>query len=298
MPPNPLTMLVVAVALLTTGCNLIHPLARFLGQDKLEVSWAFICPFDGVEILFEAQPTDKTVIDQQVLDEVADILRSRLEDLTLSEAAVVPLPPNQVLAQLGDGADFEKAMTLLTQNGKLTFQPQKKGTSEQLNSLQIQLSTAKSQLSSLQTKGDQQDIAKQKAVTKELIQKLSQLFEPSNLTGRNIKGAIHQSDGPNWSVVVQFDEQGSQAFAELTKTLAATDRSLGIFLGGQLLSNPTVSATFAETGIQGGNALIAGNFTETKAEILATQIRSGVLPAEIKLISQQTTKSDRCQTNA
>ena len=70
----------------------------------------------------------------------------------------------------------------------------------------------------------------------------------------------------------------------MTKDLAGTGRSIGIFLDNAPISTPVVGAQFAATGITGGKAVIAGNFTTEAANDLAVQIRGGSLPVPVEVI--------------
>jgi len=72
-----------------------------------------------------------------------------------------------------------------------------------------------------------------------------------------------------------------ELFADLTKNLAGTGRSIGIFLDNQLISAPTVGPEFASTGITGGSAVITGRFTAQEANDLGVQRWSLTVPVEI-----------------
>ena len=83
------------------------------------------------------------------------------------------------------------------------------------------------------------------------------LFESVDLTGKNLQNAtISSTQGTNWEVAITFDSEGGNKFAELTKAIAGTGRSIGIFLDNELISAPVVDVQFAQTGITGGRAVI------------------------------------------
>ena len=121
-------------------------------------------------------------------------------------------------------------------------------------------------------------------------QALLKLFEPVGLTGKNLKDARPSPTqaGNAWEVAIRFDEFGGQKFAELTKNLAGTGRSIGIFLDNSLISAPVVGVEFASTGISGGSAVITGNFTVETANDLAVQLRGGSLPFPVKVVENRT----------
>ena len=91
-----------------------------------------------------------------------------------------------------------------------------------------------------------------------------QQFEPAALTGKDLVTAGRQplQNNPNsWEVTLSFNSDGAEAFAELTKSIAGTDRLLGIVLDGQAISEASVGPQFQAAGISGGSASISGNFT-------------------------------------
>ncbi len=110
------------------------------------------------------------------------------------------------------------------------------------------------------------------------------------MTGKNLKDARPSPTqaGNAWEVAIRFDDAGGQKFAELTKNLAGTGRSIGIFLDNNLVSAPVVGVEFASTGISGGSAVITGNFTVETANDLAVQLRGGSLPFPVKVVENRT----------
>ena len=77
-------------------------------------------------------------------------------------------------------------------------------------------------------------------------------------------------------------------FADLTKAVAGTGRTLGIFLDNAVISAPTVNVEFAKTGITGGNAVITGRFKAEEANDLAIQLRGGALPVPVEVVENRT----------
>lgn len=108
------------------------------------------------------------------------------------------------------------------------------------------------------------------------------------LTGKNVKGSEPQyqkmdSSGEQPVVSLEFDKEGTKKFAEATKRLAPktepTEKIIYIVLDDQVISNPVVNAI-----IDDGRAVIQGDFTIEEAGRLATLIRAGSLPVEMKEI--------------
>ena len=108
-------------------------------------------------------------------------------------------------------------------------------------------------------------------------------FIKTDLTGQYLDKAMlefNQTTGEP-TVALQFDEEGSKLFEEITK--ANVGKTVAIFLDGEPISAPTVNEP-----ISGGRAQISGNFTAEEARTLVGRLNSGALPVPISLISTQT----------
>ena len=82
-------------------------------------------------------------------------------------------------------------------------------------------------------------------------------------------------------VAIQFDGEGAKKFEELTERL--TGQPMAIFVGGELISAPTVNQK-----IVGGQAVITGIGTLQDALHLATDLNTGAIDAPIVLNGQYT----------
>ncbi len=82
-------------------------------------------------------------------------------------------------------------------------------------------------------------------------------------------------------VELTFNEEGKKIFAELTKRLIG--KQIAIFVGGQMLTAPTVQAVIPD-----GRAVITGDYTVQSAQKLANDINTGIVPAPIYLTSERT----------
>lgn len=124
----------------------------------------------------------------------------------------------------------------------------------------------------------------------DLIGKTAQLqfIDPEGnvvVTGKNIKKseAKYQSTdlGEEPVVALEFDKEGTTKFAEATKRLVGKtndiDKIIYIVLDDKVISSPVVRSV-----IDDGQAQIEGNFTIQEASELATLIRAGALPVEMK----------------
>lgn len=76
---------------------------------------------------------------------------------------------------------------------------------------------------------------------------------------------------------LKFNSEGAKKFAEITREYL--DEQLAIVYDDRLISHPTVRSE-----ITGGECIIEGSFTLEEAETLASTLRIGALPLEMKLI--------------
>lgn len=109
------------------------------------------------------------------------------------------------------------------------------------------------------------------------------IFIDTELTGRYLQKAILDFDQNTREprVSLQFDETGTNLFAEITKNNVG--KMVAIYLDGAPISTPVVREE-----ISNGEAVISGNFTPTEAKQLVGRLNSGALPVPISLLSKQT----------
>lgn len=107
-------------------------------------------------------------------------------------------------------------------------------------------------------------------------------FVPTDLTGKDLQKATVDFDPQSGEpvVTIEFTTEGSQKFAVITARNIGNP--LPIFLDGFPVSIPTVNQA-----IEGGQAVISGNFTTDEATNLVITLNAGALPVPISIIKQQ-----------
>ncbi|MDE5067962.1 MAG: protein translocase subunit SecD, partial [Trichodesmium sp. St4_bin8_1] len=230
-------------------------------------------------------------IDERVMEGVLRIVENRVNALGVSESVVQSLGQDQILVQLPGVNDPEQAERVLGGTAQLDFREQLQSTEQQLAiEYQVQRQLLVEQ-ELLKNSEDQEAIEKNLESIEKTNQAIAQLFKEPTIKGQDLRDALAEPEAPgsnNWNVALRFTSEGGQKFAELTKNLAGTGRSIGIFLDDKLLSAPTVSVEFAETGITGGSAVIQGTFTPQQANDLAVQLRGGALPVSVEIVENRT----------
>ncbi|MGB5771105.1 MAG: protein translocase subunit SecD [Crocosphaera sp.] len=248
----------------------------------------------GAQLTIQLKPTEEVQnISQEDLEAAKTVLENRVNGLGVAEPIVQTLGQDKIVVQLPGVTDPEQAERVLGGTAQLEFRQQRQGTEGQLNA----------EFTIKRQKDAELAILRQGEPTPEEVERITELteslevsntailelFESVGLSGKNLKNARYgPSQGIEWEVIIDFDNEGGKKFAELTKNIAGTGRSIGIFLDDVLISAPVVGAQFATTGITGGSAVITGNFTAETANELAVQLRGGSLPFPVEVVENRT----------
>lgn len=108
------------------------------------------------------------------------------------------------------------------------------------------------------------------------------LWQSTGLTGEHFEHAEVTFDNLlQPTVSIRFNTAGAKLFEDITERNVR--KPLAIFVGGNLISSPTVN-----TKISGGNAVITGRFTVEEAQALARDLNTGAIPAPVLLSGQYT----------
>ncbi|MBF2097541.1 MAG: protein translocase subunit SecD [Gloeomargaritaceae cyanobacterium C42_A2020_066] len=243
----------------------------------------------GAQLTLQVKPSaDVPQVDERVIEAVQRVVENRINGLGVAEALIQRAGNNQLVVQLPGVNDPQQAERVLGGTAQLDFRAQKPGTNLNQIAQLVQLRDALfSQVGQANSGVDPTQLRKD---LDQITQALSAQYERVGLTGQNLRDAAAEpvSAGSNWNVAIRFDGPGGDKFAQLTKDLAGTGRSIGIFLDDKLISYPSVGPEFAATGITGGSAIITGRFTAQEANDLAVQLRGGALPVPVEIVENRT----------
>ena len=245
----------------------------------------------GSQLTLQVKTTDKIAeITPDNLESVKRVMENRVNGLGVSEAVVQSAGQNQLLIQLPGVSDPKKAERVLGGTAQLEFRKQSQDTETQFQIEQQVLQEHLIEQVRLQAGGDEAAIADNQADIETSRQAIADLFEPTELTGDKLRDALASpmGAGDRWEVGIEFDAEGSNLFAEMTRDIAGTGRPIGIFLDNILISAPTVDVRYAETGITGGRASISGRFDAESARDLEIQLRGGALPVPVEVVENRT----------
>lgn len=247
----------------------------------------------GSQLTLQVQTTDEVPeITPDKLEAVREVVSRRVNELGVSESLVQTAGEAQLLVQLPGVSDPEEAERVLGGTAQLDFREQSPASNAQalgrfLNERQI----LRNRLTELRADeaANAEAIAEVQTQIAENNGAIAALFDRTGLTGDRLQDAYAAPlTGNAWEVVLVFDTQGGEEFAQLTANVAGTGRTLGIFLDDELISAPQVDARYADGGISGGRASISGGFDAQGASELSVQLRGGALPVPVEVIENRT----------
>ncbi|MFZ5587317.1 MAG: protein translocase subunit SecD [Thermodesulfobacteriota bacterium] len=228
---------------------------------------------DGqVAVTLALKPEAAKQIKEQAAVQALETIRNRIDQFGVSEPEIVPQSEGRILVQLPGVKDPQRAIALIGKTAQLEFKLVD-DTVDPRSASKANLPPG-SELNYLQPR----DRATGR-VSKEPIVIRSR----ASMTGETITDARVQFDGQNNEpyVSVAFNSMGARQFADLTTR--NVKKKLAIVLDGKVQSAPVI-----QEAITGGEARISGDFTLEEARDLAVVLRSGALPAPVRILEERT----------
>ena len=275
----------------------------------------------GSQLTLQVLPAGSiTRVEKEQLEAVKDVLERRINGLGVAESTLQTVGNDQLVLQLPGEQDPSRAAKVLGTTALLEFRQQKPGSEKEFRSLlplkrQVEavLRQRRGEAASadpnqpppelspedlrkalislgLTVPEGSTEVQQLEQLEQEVNRRMIALYGPAELTGKDLTGAgrVQQASGTAWDVTLNFNREGGDKFASLTKALAGTNRVLGIVLDGRSISEATVGEQFKVAGITGGAASITGNFTAEEARDLEVQLRGGSLPLPVKIVEVRT----------
>ncbi len=272
----------------------------------------------GSQLTVEVKPAGEIErVGSEEMEAVKAVLDRRVNGLGVAESTLQTVGQTQLVLQLPGEQDPSAAARILGDTALLEFRAQKPGTEGNFQGLrnlrtqaeailtlreaQINRGETPEPLELDQLKEAQQifgldgnpgsDEEQLRALIDKADEDLITLLEPAALTGKQLVSAGRQplQNNPNsWEVTLNFDSEGAEAFADLTKSIAGTRLLLAITLDDKLISAASVGPQFKSAGISGGAASISGSFSAEEARELEVKIRGGSLPLPVEVIEVRT----------
>ena len=194
------------------------------------------------------------------LDQAIEIVRRRVDEIGTNEPNILKRGNDRILVELPGLDDPGRIKSLLGKTANLTFQFITQNSEESFGTEKLMF----------------EDESEEAIVSKRII-----------LSGDNLVDAKPTMDTQTNETVVTFslDRVGAKKFGKATST--GVGKRLAIVLDGKIISAPSVREP-----IVGGSGQISGNFTFQSATDLALLLRSGALPAPLRIIEERTVGPD------
>ena len=279
-----LALAIAAGSLLFSWNTPETPLGQRLGLDLR----------GGSQLTLQVLPAGSVkVVQKEQLDAVKEVLDRRINGLGVAESTLQTVGDNQLVLQLPGEQDPTRAATVLGSTALLEFRAQKPGTEQRMQELlglKRQATALLASLTAPAAEAKQADRDQLEAYLSRINTDIINLYEPAQLTGKDLvtAGRQQQQSGSSWEVTLSFNKQGGDRFAQLTQSIAGSGRLLGIVLDGRSISEASVGPEFKAAGISGGSASITGNFSAEEARDLEVQLRGGSLPLPVKILEVRT----------
>ncbi len=214
--------------------------------------------------------TALATLTQQVMDQSIDIVRKRVDETGTREPTIQRQGKDRILVQLPGVQDPEQVKRYLGKTAKMTFR-------------------------FVDTSVAPEDAAKGNLPpTSELLPADSPrpgeptayvIMKRVMVSGENLTDSQPSNHDGMWVVTFSFDSLGATRFCDATRTNVGK-------LFAIVLDNKVISAPVIRDAICGGSGEISGNFTSDSATELARLLRSGALPAPMKIIEERSVGPD------
>ena len=193
-------------------------------------------------------------------NQAIEIVRRRVDEIGTNEPNILKRGNDRILVELPGLDNPDRIKNLLGKTANLTFRFVTQNEEESFGTEKISFE-------------DGADFA---IISKRII-----------LSGDNLVDAQPRMDNQSNQTVVSFslDRVGAKKFAKATSS--GVGKRLAIILDGKIISAPNIVEP-----IIGGSGQITGDFTFQSATDLALLLRSGALPAPMKIIEERTVGPD------
>ena len=193
-------------------------------------------------------------------NQAIEIVRRRVDEVGTNEPNILKRGNDRIVVELPGLDNPDRIKTLLGKTANLTFRFVTNNEEESFGTEKLSF----------------QDESKDAIISKRII-----------LSGDNLVDAQPRMDNQANQTVVSFslDRVGAKKFAKATSS--GVGKRLAIILDGKIISAPNIVEP-----IIGGSGQITGDFTFQEATDLALLLRSGALPAPMKIIEERTVGPD------
>ncbi len=211
-------------------------------------------------------------IREQAISQALETIRNRVDQFGVAEPEIVPQAGGRILVQLPGVKDTQRAIAVIGKTAQLEFK-MVDDTVDPRSASKAALPPG-SELNYIYTRDRSTGRASKEPIV---------IRSRASMTGETIADARVHLDSQNGEpyVSVAFNDIGKRQFSDLTTR--NVKKRLAIVLDDKVQSAPVI-----QEPITGGEARISGDFTMEEARDLAVVLRSGALPAPVKMLEERT----------
>jgi len=218
--------------------------------------------FNNEDNLYKIYFTEKylEVLNSDAVEQSIEVIRSRIDQIGTKEPSILPQGLNRIIIEAPGIKNPDELKLLIGKTAKLNFRFLADKNDNELS------------FDNLRSKDDDQIYN----VNKQIV-----------LSGENLIDAQPGYDNINGSAVVNFklNNFGANKFANVTKKNIG--KRLAIIIDDEVISAPVI-----RDAITTGNGQISGNFDPQEANNFAILLRSGALPAPLKIVEERSVGPD------
>ncbi|MCP5432102.1 MAG: protein translocase subunit SecD [Alphaproteobacteria bacterium] len=242
--------------------KLSQPVAGRFGAGSRDLEIARTAP--GVITVSLSEPA-KEAIASTVLDQSLEIVRRRIDALGTREPSIQRQGETRIIVQVPGLQDPKQLKDVLGKTAKMDFHL-------------VENDAAQAEAFQGRVPADSLLLPQDNPNEPQLL-----VERRTRLSGDRLIDAQPGFDSRTSEPIVtfQFDTQGARIFGDLSSQNVG--KRFAIVLDGEIISAPTI-----REAILGGRGQISGNFTVESANELAILLRSGALPAPMKVVEQRT----------
>jgi preprotein translocase subunit SecD len=258
-------------------------------RKAIEDNYPNLAPVETAgKLAYKLTAKEQQRIKDNAVDQALETIRNRIDQFGVSEPTIIRQGENEIVVQLPGVKDPKRAVDIIGRTAQLEFKlvddeasvaaelPQSISPGEE--------ETLLAQFAGKISEGD--EILFEKEINKEtgVVRKVPLLLKKQAVVTGDLLSEARVNIDTRFNepyVSISFNATGARIFEEVTG--ANVKKRLAI-----ILDNTVYSAPVIQEKISGGNAQITGRFTTEEARDLSIVLRSGALPAPLKMLQNVT----------
>ena len=245
-------------------------------NDSIKGDFAWLKPAttettpEGTRVLLTMDQKKVIDLETMAVGQALETIRNRIDQFGVREPDIRPEAGDRILVELPGIKDPQEAINLIGKTAVLEFKLVAQNVTEQ----EIRDNKVPPGVKVYPMRPSDRNMSETKVA----------LEDKTVLTGQYITDAKVGIGGRSFGeahISLNFDPQGAKIFDRLTSENVG--RKLAIVLDGVVYSDPVIKER-----IPNGTAVIEGSYTDEEAKVLAIALRTGRLPAPVKILEQRT----------